>query len=244
MSVERIRELYEKGYMYKDIARELGISERTLVIKIYAMQKLGLLQPRRKASRHLPVDDIARLYLEGKRYEEIAKTLNLNFSTLTSILSILHKIGKVPYRMNARIIQTNFRPTIEKLIQSSGVFGAQDFLNALKKEGMNVPQATAVNILESLCESGELNKLNIKYLKGFLPRNSPNIIYYVNHDALIEYLLKHLHVHNRKSFISKLTKVKLPNDVRRRLTLAFKSTAPHSGVHNNGNNAKKIATNS
>lgn len=217
MSAEEIREMIVKGYTYKEVSEKLGVNK----LKLYTMEILGLIPIRKYESKYTKVlNEIVRLYNEGRTYNEIAKTLGLSKSVVASILSMLHRMDKLPYKLKIKTIQTKFKPMIEKFIQDNNVFTTQDIMGLLKSVGVNASYETVHRILESMYESGEIKKVNIKALKSFLTRKFPSIIYYTNDDALIEYLTKHLHISNKRAFANKMIRVKLPEDVKRRIKLA------------------------
>jgi transposase len=215
--LKELIELYNQGYMYKDIAQKLGKHVLVVMRKIYILQLLGILKPRmvEKLKKYIPPELVKKLYIEGKTYDEIAKTLGIDRRMTIDILVTLHQLGMLPYRIPIHEPHKLNPEILGKVIDSNKVLTRLDFVDSLRKAGIEISYTDARYMLDKLCKEGTLRKIDIRRLRKFIKRNFPIVIYYKDEDALAEYLIKHMkNVKNKKSLIQKLNYTKLPPQVR------------------------------
>jgi hypothetical protein len=212
---EEVKKLFLEGYTYRQIAEKLGIKIHNVNQKIYFLRVVGLLpsslwEPKYKKL----VPEIIKLYNEGKNIRQIAKILNVYFFIVGNIVSLLHKTGKLQYRQQ----YSSCVPLLEKFIEQNKVFSIKDVREFLKKEGLSRSNKTLREHLDKLCENKKINKVYIANLKSFLPsRYYPNILYYTDYNALVNYLLQNLKVTDKKSFMRRVNTLFLPEEVKNKI---------------------------
>jgi len=215
MMYEEIKKLYLEGYTHRQIAEKLGIKPHNVNLRLHFMRVTGLLPPVLWESKHKKiVPEIIKLYNEGKSFRQIAKILNVSLNVVCYILAILHKSGKLQYRQQ----YSSCVPFLEKFIEQNKVFSIKDVKEFLNKEGLSRSNKVIREHLDKLCENKKINKVYIANLKPFLPsRYYPNVLYYTDYNALVNYLIQNLKVTDKKSFMRRVNTLFLPEEVKNKI---------------------------
>jgi hypothetical protein len=217
---KEIAEMYLKNHTYKEIAEKFGISRSSLATMLHTMRLLGLLPPTTAEYKHKQhINEIVKLYKEGKTYKEISETLKIPRIIVNYILTILHKTGEIPYMPR----KTQKAYAIIDIFKQNNVFTLKDLISALEKEGIKLSYFTILKILDRLHKDKKIKRIDIKPLKGFLPKPFPNVLYYTDYDALANYLINHLNVINLNDLARKLAQVNLPDEVKAKIKSEIKA---------------------
>ena len=89
---KKVARLYNEGKSNKEIEEELGLSDSTVYRDIKVLIEEGVIEARTE-KRDETRRKVARLYIEGKSYKEIAEELGMSMGTVKYDLMFLKKSG-------------------------------------------------------------------------------------------------------------------------------------------------------
>ena len=92
LDYSKIIDMYNAGYTYKEMAKEMGVATNTIYSILSRQEKDGNVSLNR--SRHIPEilkDEIVDMYRSGYTYKEVAETYDISY---VSVYNMVHKTEK------------------------------------------------------------------------------------------------------------------------------------------------------
>jgi DNA-binding CsgD family transcriptional regulator/DNA-binding Lrp family transcriptional regulator len=142
VDVEKIKELYSKGYSDYRIARELDVTPWTVG---YYRRKLGLpaLYERRRP-RRIDFEKFKQLYAQGYTYKQIAEQLGTTIGTVCAYVTKYKLANRQPRRIKItedgilRLVEQKGYVTVDDVAKNFKVhiFTARERLHRLEQKGL------------------------------------------------------------------------------------------------------------